>query len=559
MKNNVQRFLQNLFSVNPIIVKEIRSRMRGPRAFITLTVSLLAMGGIMYGMVQIILAQRAFNNILSPQVGQTLFATLVFVELFMICAITPAVTAGAVSSEKEKQTYEMLMATPLSATSILWGKLISALSYIFLLLFAGIPLASVVFIFGGVAISDMLKSLLVLVLFAVAFGILGLFYSALFGRTGRSTVASFITVVLLMIGPLFLAIVISIMRNNSEPPRWILAPSPISALSATLASSFGQNSAGGLFYALGGLFNMGVAPISQTNIPRPLYHYTVPFYAILSMVLYMLSTRLVQPTHRWRMSRKDLFIGLGSLVLVIGLIVGGYFATAKRYEWAVNPQAGQNGGVVQAVPAMGQTGPMIQKQVIVQPVQEDQPQLATATPLPLLTATPTGSPHETAAPAGESVIDDSAQAEIYTAIANQLFTVDNTFGGGKPNWQILYLINATDDGIGDPNAPKNPSVTISLPIQGAVANHLMTGLQNVKVAWIDKRDQAQIDPKTGLVADGRGVIMTFGNIQPQKDGTVHVSASLYFASLGGGGKTYILSKVDGAWKITGTTGVEWIS
>ena len=239
MSERLKTFFQNLFRVNPIIVKEVRSRMRGPRAFITLTVILLGMGGLMYAMLQLILASSRYSSVLSPQVGQTLFAALAFMELFMICAITPAVTAGAISSEKEKQTYEMLMSTPLSPTSILWGKLISALSYIFLLLFAGIPLASVVFIFGGVALSDMLKALLVLIVFAVAFGILGLFMSALFGRTGRSTVASFIAVVLLMVGPLFLAALTGVIRQ-SEPPRWLLAPSPISTLSAALASSMGQ-------------------------------------------------------------------------------------------------------------------------------------------------------------------------------------------------------------------------------------------------------------------------------------------------------------------------------
>ena len=67
---------------------------------------------------------------------------------------------------------------------------------------------------------------------------------------------------------------------------------------------------GGVFYALSGLFNMGVSPISQTSIPRPLYHYTIPFYTLLSLILYMLSTRLVQPTRRWRMRWKELLAGV---------------------------------------------------------------------------------------------------------------------------------------------------------------------------------------------------------------------------------------------------------
>ena len=50
---------------------------------------------------------------LSPQIGQMLFVALAFLELMMVCAIAPAVTAGAISGEQEKLTYEMLLATPL--------------------------------------------------------------------------------------------------------------------------------------------------------------------------------------------------------------------------------------------------------------------------------------------------------------------------------------------------------------------------------------------------------------------------------------------------------------
>jgi ABC-2 type transport system permease protein len=114
----MKRFIPRL-GVNPIIVKELRSRMRGPRAFITLTVVLLLTGGIMFAILQIVLAASRYSSVLSPQVGQGMFAALAFLELFMISTITPAVTAGAISGEKEKQTYEMLMATPLSPSHLM--------------------------------------------------------------------------------------------------------------------------------------------------------------------------------------------------------------------------------------------------------------------------------------------------------------------------------------------------------------------------------------------------------------------------------------------------------
>jgi hypothetical protein len=268
----------------------------------------------------------------------------------------------------------------------------------------------------------------------------------------------------------------------------------------------------------------------------------------------VLSTRLVQPTHRWRLRGRDLLIGLGSLLALVGLFTAGYFLTANRYEWVINPQAGRDQAVIQAMPVPGSSGPIVEKQVFAQP-----PKLApTATAVP--TSTPVGSSVKTTPSSGEQAIDEEAQAEIYTTIARQLFTVDNTFGGKQPDWQVLYLITVTNDEVGDPNVPKKPAITLPEPVQSAVMNKLTTGFdQKVNVIWIEKREQAKIEPKNGLVVNGRGAIITFGNIQPQKDGTVHVSASLFFSSVGATGKTYILTKVDGVWQITGTTGVERIS
>src|SRR5512139_2654592 len=95
---------------NPIIIKELRSRMRGVRAFATLTGALLLLGIFSYALYRmVIVASRFSSTPLSPQIGQALFAGLAFLELIIVAAITPSVTAGAISGEHEKQTYEMLL------------------------------------------------------------------------------------------------------------------------------------------------------------------------------------------------------------------------------------------------------------------------------------------------------------------------------------------------------------------------------------------------------------------------------------------------------------------
>jgi ABC-2 type transport system permease protein len=535
--------------MNPIIVKEIRSRMRGPRAFITLTIMLLVMGAILAAILQIILATSRYNTVLSPQIGQSMFAALSFLILFMVCAITPAVTAGAISGEKEKQTYEMLMATPLSPTRILWGKLISAMSYVLLLLFASVPLASLVFLFGGVAPKDMIKSLAILMVVALMLGVLGLFMSALFGRTGRATVASFITVVVLMVGPMFVAILVGVLRS-AEPPRWILAPSPISALAGALAPS--MNSGGGfeIFWVLSGLWNMLGSPVSQTEIPRPIYHYSLPLYLGLSLLMFMLTTRLVQPSLRWRLRRKEVITGLAALMLFAAIVAAVFLSTASRYEWALRGKSLEpTPAPLMVDPNMPFRGGVAEKSVVIQaePVGG-----LSGTSTPMAAYPPAGVVNLTAIPD----LDMETQVDIYAAVVRQMYEVDHTFGNQAPNFPVLYILQHTDDGVGDPNIEQTAPVELGEKLRAGIASRLSDLPTNLQ--WASSLNDVPKEPKTGEVI-GRGAAITLGNLHLQDDGTVQVSASLYFASLGASGKTYILAFQDGAWIITGTTGVEWIS
>jgi ABC-type transport system involved in multi-copper enzyme maturation permease subunit len=324
--------------LNPIIIKELRSRMRGVRAFVMMTGVLLLLGVVSYALYRIVLTTSRFSPYpISPQIGQTLFTGLALLELMMVCFVTPAVTAGAISGEQEKLTYEMLLATPLRPATILWGKLISALSYVLLLIFAAVPMASLVFTFGGVAPRDMIKAMAILVAVAVTLGVVGLFMSTWLGRTGRATVISYLVVLALLIGPLFIYILVAVLRQD-EPPRWILVPNPMSALfSALTPASPGGGSPGvawGLGMALGGNLSVLSGSSGPTATPRPLYYYTLPLYGTISLVLYLLGTRLVRPIDRWRLRWKDLLSVLVLFLAFAGIVALVFALTAGRYGQA---------------------------------------------------------------------------------------------------------------------------------------------------------------------------------------------------------------------------------
>ena len=71
--------------------------------------------------------------------------------------ITPGLTAGAISTEREKQTLSILLTTSQSSFQIISGKLLSSIAFLLLLIVAGLPIYSLVFLFGGISPMDFVK------------------------------------------------------------------------------------------------------------------------------------------------------------------------------------------------------------------------------------------------------------------------------------------------------------------------------------------------------------------------------------------------------------------
>ena len=214
--------------ISAVSIKELRGRMRGRRAFVVLTIYLLLLGLFAFA-IYVYLKQQAatasltngFGNgfpppdvggfpgtgqtlgngtALSAGIGHGIFGGLLILETLLVLVLAPAFTTGAISLEREKQTLDLLVTTPLSTLGMVIGKLFSALVYVFLLIIASIPLASLVFVFGAVGPEDLVRAYLFLFALAFGMGALGLFVSALVRRTQTATVLTFVLVLVLSIG-----------------------------------------------------------------------------------------------------------------------------------------------------------------------------------------------------------------------------------------------------------------------------------------------------------------------------------------------------------------------
>ena len=177
---------------NPITIKELRSRMRGRRAFVVLTVYLLVMSGFI-ALVYLAYASSATGPY-GPdprQAGKVVFGALLGVQVVLVTLIGPSFTAGSISGERERQTYDLLRTTLLTANAFVMGKLVSALSYVFLLILAAIPLQSIAFLLGGVSLVELVLSQILVFVAAVTFALYGLFCSTTLRTTMAASVATF--------------------------------------------------------------------------------------------------------------------------------------------------------------------------------------------------------------------------------------------------------------------------------------------------------------------------------------------------------------------------------
>ena len=211
MRQRLGAFAGIAGGVTAIGVKELRGRMRGRRAFVILTIYLLLLGGFALMVERVMEANYATgfggtSAFASSAIGQGIFAGLLFLMTLQVVFLAPSSTSGAISLEREKQTLELLITTPISSLAIIVGKLLSALVYVFLLIAASVPLMAVVFVYGGVAPEDVVRGYIVLIATALGLGSFGLLCSALVKRTTAATAITIFGVLAISVGTIFILV-----------------------------------------------------------------------------------------------------------------------------------------------------------------------------------------------------------------------------------------------------------------------------------------------------------------------------------------------------------------
>lgn len=181
---------------NPVLVKELKLRFRSFKSFSGLMFYLAVLCIFIAGF---LLLTTGFTGrgFFRPDTSFMMFGVLTILQMALVLFITPSLTAGAISSEREKQTLNILLTTTQSSTQIIIGKLLSSVAFLVLMLIAGLPLYSLVFLFGGVSPSQLISIFLFYLVTVVAIGSIGVMFSTITKRTIVAMIATYGSIIFL--------------------------------------------------------------------------------------------------------------------------------------------------------------------------------------------------------------------------------------------------------------------------------------------------------------------------------------------------------------------------
>ena len=124
------------------------------------------------------------------------YVALLLAQFVLIIMIAPAMTAGAIAGERERQTLDLLLVTNTGSLRIVAGKVMESFAMLGLLIVCGLPVMSLCLLTGGVNLLQILLGEVFLLAEAFACVSVGVFCSSLSKSTVVSTIMSYISILL---------------------------------------------------------------------------------------------------------------------------------------------------------------------------------------------------------------------------------------------------------------------------------------------------------------------------------------------------------------------------
>lgn len=203
-------------------------------------------------------------------------------QFFLIVFVAPALGAGSIAGERERQIFDLLLVTGVGVHRIVVGKLMEHFAFLLMLIISSFPIMMLANMTGGMPVSDILMILLFLAVIAFAALSVGMVVSVLFKHSLPAIITAYLAVFAIGIGTWGLA------KHGPFAAAYdykmlgeLAKASPVEILAALLKTIF-LNPAVMLVMLLAG--ETGILHRTMSETMRLMAIYTVSKYAGFSLV-----------------------------------------------------------------------------------------------------------------------------------------------------------------------------------------------------------------------------------------------------------------------------------
>lgn len=177
--------------LNPIIKRDVRVQSRSMKICWGVFAYELILALVFFLALMIIREQNrgSTSNIYSTLV--LLYPILAVTQLVILALIVPVRTASAISGEKERQTFDIMMTTSMTPFSIIMGKVMTAIIQSLFFVVASMPIMALSFVVGGMSWSYLFWFFAVALLMSFFAASIGILCSSLCKRSVSAVIMAY--------------------------------------------------------------------------------------------------------------------------------------------------------------------------------------------------------------------------------------------------------------------------------------------------------------------------------------------------------------------------------
>ncbi len=182
MKNtiiNILEYINPSRFFGPIFMKELLISSRRRRSYLLRFAYILVLAAFIFSLFTDISDQNSSIFIVSQmsQIGIHITTTIVWFQFIVVQLLAMIMLSTAISEEIYQKTLGVLMTTPITNFQIVFGKLMSKLLQLLLIISISFPVLAIVRVFGGVPCNYVFASICITLTSSIFAGSLSLFYS----------------------------------------------------------------------------------------------------------------------------------------------------------------------------------------------------------------------------------------------------------------------------------------------------------------------------------------------------------------------------------------------